>query len=81
MNDEAIYPVLTGIFRDAFGREDLVLSPGLQARDVPGWDSIKMVSILMGVEERFDIKLRSRETDKLESVEDLVHLIRAKTAG
>ena len=81
MNDEAIYTVLTGVFQDAFGREDLTLDPRMQARDVAGWDSVKMVSILMGVEERFDIKLRSRETDRLESVADLVDLIRAKTSG
>jgi acyl carrier protein len=40
-----------------------------------------MVAILMGVEERFNIKLRSRDTDKLETVGDLMNLIRVKTGG
>ncbi len=81
MNETEIYKILTGVFCDAFGRETMTISRAMSAKDVEGWDSIKMVSILMGVEERFGIKLRSRDTDKLETVGDLVDLIRIKTGG
>jgi acyl carrier protein len=81
LNETEIHKVLTGVFRDAFGRETMTITRSMSATDVEGWDSIKMVAILMGVEERFNIKLRSRDTDRLETVGDLMNLIRAKTGG
>ncbi len=81
MKEAEIYHVLTGVFSDAFGRENMSITPDMSAKDVEGWDSIKMVAILMGVEERFNIKLRSRDTDTLKTVGDLVDLIGAKTGG
>jgi len=78
VKEAEVYEVLTGVFCDAFGRENMKITRKMSAQDVPGWDSIKMVAIIMGVEERFNIKLRSRDTDQLETVGELVELIRAK---
>jgi acyl carrier protein len=69
---------LTEIFHDVFARDDLVLHPELSANDVEGWDSFKQISIIMAVEERFDIRVTTREMDSLQSVGDLVRLIEGK---
>jgi acyl carrier protein len=45
------------------------------AKDVPGWDSMKQVMILMAVEEKFEIQLSTREMDRLKNVGDLVAAI------
>jgi acyl carrier protein len=76
-----IYDVLTEIFRDVFMREDLALKSGLSATDVEGWDSFKQIEIIMAVEERFRIKLTTREMDSLQNVGDLVRVIVGKPAN
>ena len=80
MTDAEIYAGLTGVFHDAFGDDSLVLTPQTTADDVAGWDSVRMVTIILGVEQRFDIRLRSREVDGLKNVGDLAALVRIKAA-
>ena len=81
MTSAAIYDHLTTIFRDVFMRDDLVLSPGMTAKDVPGWDSFKQIEIVMATEEQFGVKLHTREIDGLNNVGDLARVVEAKTAG
>ena len=78
MTETEILAALTEVLREAFGDDALTVTPETTAKDVPGWDSIRMVSILIAVEDRFGIKTRSREIDRLRSVGDFVALIRAK---
>ena len=78
MRDAEIYKGLTEIFHDAFGDPDLVLRPEMTAADVEGWDSVKMVAIIVATETRFGIHLRSREVDGLSSVGDLAAVVGAK---
>ncbi len=74
-----IYAALTEIFNDVFMRDDMQLTPTLSARDVPGWDSFKQIEIMVSVEERFGIKLTTKEIDSLQNVGDLVAVIAGKT--
>ena len=77
--DEAdIWARLTRIFREAFLRDDLELTPGLTARLVPGWDSIQHIEILIAVQVEFGIKFNSREIEQLASVGDLVRVVASK---
>ncbi len=69
---------LTAIFRDCFDDEAIVLLPSTSARDIPGWDSAKMVLLILAVEERFEIRMRTREIDALRCVGDWVKLIEAR---
>ena len=80
MTEAEIYAGLAEVFHEAFGDDRLVLTPQMSAADVKGWDSVKMVSIILGVEQHFDIRLRSREVDRLKSVGDLAALVKSKQA-
>jgi acyl carrier protein len=80
MTDEAkIYSELTEIFNDVFTKDDMQLTPSLSAKDVAGWDSFKQIEIIAAVEERFGIRLNTREIDALKSVGDLASVIGKKT--
>jgi acyl carrier protein len=82
MTDEEIYEQLTEIIRDVLMNYDLVLRPDLTANEVDGWNSFKMIEIVMAVESHFGMKVRSKELDELDNVGDLVALIRkAKSAA
>ncbi len=61
-------------------RDDLVLTPDLSAVDVPGWDSIKLIEIVLATEERFAIRLSTRELDNLKTVGDLAKVITEKAS-
>ncbi len=79
MSGQEIGAGLASIFREVFDDPSMVLRPELTAKDVPGWDSLKMVMIIMAVEERFGIALRTSEMDALHCVGDFIGLIEAKT--
>lgn len=76
MTDEEIYEQLTEIIRDVLMNFDLVLRPDLTAKEVDGWNSYKMIEILVAIESHFGLKVKSKELDDLENVGDLVTLIR-----
>ena len=80
MTEQEIYAALSEVFGDVFLRDDLQLTPGLSAKDVSGWDSFKQIEIVLATEQRFGIKLRTREIDGLHSVGDLAVLISSKMA-
>ena len=69
---------LTEILRETFADPSLVLAPEMTAKDIEGWDSLKMVIIILAVEERFGIELRTREMDALRCVGDFASLIERK---
>jgi acyl carrier protein len=76
MTDGEIYEQLTEIIRDVLMNFDLVLRPDLTAQEVDGWNSYKMIEIILAVESHFGLKVKSKELDDLENVGDLVTLIR-----
>ncbi|MBN9562100.1 MAG: acyl carrier protein [Alphaproteobacteria bacterium] len=78
MTPSEIHAGLTEIFRETFDNPNLILAPEMTARDIEGWDSLKMVIIILAVEERFDIQLRTREMDVLRCVGDFASLIEQK---
>jgi acyl carrier protein len=78
MDQATIYAELTQIFHDVFMRDDIVLKADLSAKDVDGWDSFKMIEIILSTEEHFGCKIRSSELDRLQNVGDLVQLIETR---
>jgi acyl carrier protein len=79
IDDAKIYAELTEIFNDVFVKDDMQLTPALSARDVSGWDSFKQIEIMVAVEERFKIRLNTKEIDSLKCVGDLASVIQKKT--
>jgi acyl carrier protein len=77
-SEPEIYAALTEIFHDVFMRDDLTLTPSLTAKDVTGWDSFKQIEIIISAEERFGIKLNTKELDSLQNVGDLARVIAGK---
>jgi acyl carrier protein len=66
---------LNGIFRDCFDDPRLQLRQEMTARDIAGWDSAKMVMLVLAVEEDFDVRLHSREIDALRCIGDWIALL------
>ncbi len=80
MTEAEIYEALNEIFADIFMTDDIEVTPTLSAADVDGWDSFKMIEIIVSVQDRFDIKVHTRDLDNLQNVGDLVRVIQEKRA-
>lgn len=78
MTEAEIYAALTEIFHDLLGDEALVLRPGLTADQVEGWDSFNHLNIIVAVEARFGIRLKTEEIEKMTNVGSLVRTIQEK---
>ena len=53
--DEAIQQRLTGIFRTVFDEPDLQLTRAMTAHDVPAWDSLSHITLIVAVEREFRV--------------------------
>ncbi len=56
----------------------LVIQDTLTANDVPGWDSLSHIDLLVGLENHFRVKFTTAEISRLKNVGDLLSLIRQK---
>ncbi|MGC8470227.1 MAG: acyl carrier protein [Acetobacteraceae bacterium] len=81
MDEAELLHTLSAIVAEACGHDRLTLTRASTAAEVKGWDSLRMVMIIVAVEERFGIKMRTREIDRLKSVGDFVDLIRGRMAA
>ena len=78
MTEEEVFDRLAAIVRDVLMRDDVKLTPETTARDVAGWDSFKMLEIIISAEERFGIQMGTSDLDKLKNVGDLARSILGK---
>jgi acyl carrier protein len=79
MDDSEIYARLTEIIADFFDDDSITATPVLSAKDVDGWDSLAHIRLMLTVERAFKVKFSTSEIGKMETVGDLVALIKART--
>ena len=73
-------PEITAIVRRLLRDDDIELMPATCFDNLPGWDAMDLVSVVVEVECRFDLRFEQREVDRLVKVGDLVDLVIAKQA-
>lgn len=81
MDSQDIYQNITPIFRDVFDIDSLTLQAGTTAQDVPGWDSLNNIRLMMSIQKRFGLKFSAAEIGRLKNVGELVILIQSKLKG
>jgi acyl carrier protein len=80
MDHASILGKLTDIFRDVFDDPSLTIQPSTTADDVPGWDSMNHITIVVEAEQKFGVKFRTSEIEELRNVGDFVNLIASRAA-
>jgi acyl carrier protein len=78
LQEQEIYQTLTGVFHQVFNDDTITVTSTLTADDVPGWDSLSNIRLILTIEKTFQVKLSAAEIDNVENVGDLVALIRTK---
>jgi acyl carrier protein len=69
---------VTEILRDVLDDPSIELTTETVAGDVPGWDSMAHIALVVEVERRFGVTFQTAEIEGLHRVGDLVRLIEAK---
>jgi len=75
MTHTEIHQKLTSIARDVFDDPALQISDSTTANDVPGWDSLTHVNLIVAVEKAFGVSFTTKDAKTLVNVGSLVELI------
>lgn len=81
MTHEEALDVVTEIMREYFDDDDIKLTAETTADDIPAWDSMNHVNIIIAIEQRLKIKFKTSEIESLHNVGELVAVIERKTAA
>ena len=81
MTQAEILQAVTEIMREFFDDDELRLTPETTADDVPAWDSLNHVNIIIGIEQRLKIRFLTSEIEGLHNVGELVKVIERKLAA
>ena len=73
ISKDEIYQKLQDIFRREFDDPSIVLTPQTTSAQIPGWDSHRQVEIILACEETFSVRLKPREINAMENVEEIVN--------
>jgi acyl carrier protein len=71
-----IYTRLTKVFQEVFADDDLDIHAKMTAADVPEWDSMSHVRLMLTVERAFSTRFAAAEIADLRNVGDLVSAIK-----
>ena len=61
-----------------FDDDTIVVSEGLSAVDVPDWDSLNHIRLMVTIENEFGIRLETQEITNLPNIGALVNIIKSK---
>jgi acyl carrier protein len=74
-----ISPRLKSVILRELDLTEFELAPTTTAEDVPGWDSLSHVRVLMAVEAEFGIRFSTLEVLRMKQVGDLQELVDKKS--
>jgi acyl carrier protein len=66
------------VFRDVFHDPALVVTPQTTARDIPDWDSLTNIGLIIAIEQEFHVKFALGEIQELKNVGAMAELIQQR---
>jgi acyl carrier protein len=72
---------LTRIFREVLNNNSIILKNETTAADIPDWDSLTHIELVVAIEKNFSIRFNFVELQKFKNVGEWCDNIVAKLAG
>jgi acyl carrier protein len=69
---------LASVFEKAFGFETSLFSPNLAPEDVPNWDSVGHMNLVMNLEDEFQQHFEVDEIMEMSSPAKIMEILKAK---
>lgn len=80
MDRSSVFNELTEIFHNVFDDDRIALSETTTAKDVPAWDSVNHINLVISVEQKFKVKFNTAEVARMKNVGEFVDAILKKLA-
>ena len=77
----AALPEITAILREVLRDHSCEVTAATRFDDLPSWDSMDLVAVVVEAECRFNVQFELFEIDRLGTVGDLLRMIAAKQAS
>ena len=77
-NYPQILLLCTEIFQNIFSDPQLSITADTSASDIAEWDSLAQITLLMSMEQTFEIQFSLDEVEDLQNVGEIVELIMVK---
>jgi acyl carrier protein len=61
---------------DLFEESPENVKPGTKREDIPGWDSLGVLTLMAGLDEEFDILLTEEEMQELRKIKDILKILK-----
>jgi acyl carrier protein len=71
---------LTEVFRNVFEDPSLSITSKTTARDIPSWDSLMHIQLVVAIEKKFGVSFSAGEIERLQTVGDMLKLLEVKIA-
>ena len=78
LDRENVVDRLNHLFRDIFEDDDIAVTDATVAADIDGWDSLAHITLILGVEREFRIKMTAAEVGSLKNVGQMIDVIAAR---
>jgi acyl carrier protein len=78
LDREKVVDRLNDVFRDIFDDDDIAVTDATVAADIDGWDSLAHITLILGVEREFRIKMTAAEVGSLKNVGQMIDVIVAR---
>lgn len=80
MTRSDIQDKLQAIFRAVFDNHAIVIRDDMTAADVPEWDSLNHINLIVAVEKEFGIKFTTREVYAANTIGEFIDMLARKLA-
>jgi len=80
MNRDEMMRKATGVFRDVFDDERIVLTDSTTAEDIEDWDSLSHITLICEIEDAFDCKFSMKDVTSMKNVGEMLDIL-AKHKG
>jgi acyl carrier protein len=81
MDMATVYTRLTPIFHEVFDDDSIQPYAEMTALEVPAWDSLSNIRLVVAVEEEFNIQFTTGEVAGLKNVGEFVAVIQQRSKG
>ncbi|MDQ2762473.1 MAG: acyl carrier protein [Pseudomonadota bacterium] len=75
MDRDGVWRAMVVAVREETGDNKMVIEPAMTANDIPGWDSLAHVRIVMNMEARTGAVIEMSDTYKAATVGDLCDIV------
>ena len=78
MSDKLVWNSVVDVIRETFGDEQIEVTAETTAADIPEWNSVSNVELLVNLEYAFDVRFYTGEIAKVKNVGELVDIISSR---